>query len=194
MPGRNVDRSDASAYDAGSMSRRVRFILTFLAFAPLSQAQDHRCDLMSLQAKAVLDQRFSGWRPKVLFDLRGYDKKLWLKMHSKECPGIAGGHFESSDRLAYAVLLVPKAAEKAGYKIIVLSKPAGEYDVRLLDQANGTDDGLVVSKAPRGRHSGFGDEKSVRLTLDGVNVEWLEKSSTLYYWSKGKYQNIPTSD
>jgi hypothetical protein len=142
----------------------------------------------------VLDQRFPGWRPKVLSDLHDYDKKLWLEMHPKECPGIAEGHFESSDRLAYAVLLVPKAADRAGSKIIVLGKAAGEYAVRLLDQAKGTDDGLVISKAPHGRYSEFGDAKSVRLTLDGVNVEWLEKSSTLYYWSKGKYQNIPTSD
>ena len=142
----------------------------------------------------MLDQRFSDSRPKVLSDLRGYDKKLWLKMRSKECPGIAVGHFESSDRLAYAVLLVPKAADKAGYKILVLSKLSREYAATLLDQSKGTDESLVISKVPPGRYSEFGDEKSVRLRLDGVNVEWLEKSSTLYHWSKGKYQNIPTSD
>ena len=176
------------------MRRRVRFILTFLAFAPLLQAQDNRCAILPPEVNAVLNQQFSGWRPKVLFDLSGYDKKLWLEMHSKECPGIAEGNFERSDRLAYALLLVPKAADRAGYKIIVLSNSSGKYAVRLLNQAKGTDDGLVISKAPRGRYSEFDDEGSVRLTLDGVNVEWLEKSSTLYYWSKGKYENIPTSD
>jgi len=30
----------------------------------------------------------------------------------------------------------------------------------------------------------------MRLRLDGVNVEWLEKSSVLYYWSRDKYRSI----
>jgi len=42
--------------------------------------------------------------------------------------------------------------------------------------------------------SDFGDTKSVHLKVDGINVEWLEKSSVLYYWSNGKYQTIQTSD
>ena len=70
----------------------------------------------------------------------------------------------------------------------------GEYVVRLLDQAEGSDSGLVISREPPGTCSEFGDAKSAHLTLDGVNVEWLEKSSVLYYWSHGKYRSIATSD
>jgi hypothetical protein len=127
----------------------------------------------------------------------GDDKKTGLEMHPKDCPGIAVGHFEAPDRVAHAVLLVPKLAGTAGYKIIVLSKTSNEYAVTLLDHAEGSvysDSGLVISREPAGTHSGFDDTKAVHLKLDGVNVESLAKSSVLYYWSNGKYRSIQTSD
>ena len=129
-------------------------------------------------------------------DLGADDKHLWVRAHPKECPGIAIGHFEKPDRLAYAVLLVPKSELNDGYKIIVLSKLAtgDAYAVRLLDQADGQSSGLVISKAPRGSYSAFENTTSVRLKLDAVNVEWIEKAGVLYYWSGGKYRNIQTSD
>jgi hypothetical protein len=179
------------------MRFRVHFVVILLAFVPVSLAQSGRCDLLPSQAKVLLDQRFPDWRPKHLSDLSGYDKKLWLETHPKGCPGIAVGHFEQPDRVGYAVLLIPKSGHTASYKIIVLSKGSDEYAVRLLDHAEGTtysDSGLVISKEPHGTYSEFGDTKSVRLKLDGVNVEWLEKSSVLYYWEHGKYRSIQTSD
>jgi hypothetical protein len=175
------------------MCFRVHLIVILLAFVPVSLALSDRCDLLPSQAKALLDQRFPDWRPKYLSDLSGYDKKLWLETHPKECPGIVVGHFEQPDRVGYAVLLVPKSGHTAS-KIMVLSKGSDEYAVRLLDHAEGSTSGLVISKEPHVTYSEFGETKSVRLKLDGVNVEWLEKSSVLYYWEHGKYRSIQTSD
>ena len=176
---------------------RLHCIAMVLALVPLSLAQSNRCELLAPDAKLLIEQRFPKWRPKVLSDLSGYDKELWLETHPRECPGIAVGHFEQPDQVAYAILLVPKAGHTASFKVIVLSKAADEYAVRLLDGAEGTaysDSGLVVSKEPPGAHSEFDNTKSVHLRLDGVNVELLEKSSVLYYWSHGRYRSIQTSD
>jgi hypothetical protein len=107
------------------------------------------------------------------------------------------GHFEQPDRVAYAILLVPQTGHTASYKVIVLSKASDQYALSTLDHAEGStysDSGLVISKEPHGTYSEFGDTRSVQLKLDGVNVEWLEKSSVLYYWSRGKYQSMQTSD
>jgi hypothetical protein len=172
-------------------------VVILLSFVPVALAQSNRCDLLPAQAKRLLDQRFPGWRPKHLSDLGGYDKKLWLEMHPKECPGIVVGHFEQPDRLAYAILLVLNSGHTASYKIIVLNKGSDEYVAKLVDHAEGStypDSGLVISKEPGGTYSDFGGAKSVRMKLDGVNVEWLEKSSVLYYWSHGRYRSIQTSD
>ena len=176
------------------MSFRVRFILILFAWAPLSLGQSNVCDLLPSQAILTLQQKFPDWRPKNLADLDGYDKKLWLEMHPKACPGIAVGHFEQSDHLAYAILLVPKRRAMSGYKVIVLSGQSDKFLVRLLDHANGSDSGLIISKEPHGTYSNFGDSQLVHRKLDAVNVEWLEKSSVLYYWSHGGYLSMPTSD
>ena len=119
-----------------------------LAVAPLSLAQSSACEALPSEAKIVLNQQFPNWRPKQTSDLSRDDKKLWLEMHPRECPGIAVGRFEQKDRNAYALLLVSKAGDNGGYKIIVLSKGSDGYSVRLLDHNDSgyPDSGLVISK------------------------------------------------
>ncbi len=187
----------SSPYDDVAMHFRLHFIVVVLAFVPASLAQSNHCELLPSDAKVLIEKRFPDWRPKVLSDLSGYDIKLWLEIHPKECPGIVVGHFEQQEHAAYAVLLIPKSGHTASYKIIVLSETSDEYAVRLLDHAEGntySDSGLVISKEPPGTHSEFDDAKSVRLKLDGLNVEWLEKGSVLYYWSHGRYRSVQTGD
>jgi hypothetical protein len=71
----------------------------------------------------------------------------------------------------------PKTGENGGYQIVVLSKGSDGYSVRLLDHAEtgSLDSGLVISKERSGTYSDFETSKPVHLTLDGLNVEWLEK-------------------
>ncbi len=176
------------------MDFRAQFLVILLVLVPISLAQSNVCGALPSDVKALLQLHFPAWRPKQLSDLDRDDHKLWLETHRKECPGIAVGHFEQPDLSAYAILLVPKSGQTTGYKIIVLSKPSDEYVIRLLDQAKGDDSGLIISRAAPGAYSEFGDAKSLHLTLDSVNVEWLEKSSVLYYWSRGKYRSMATSD
>ena len=68
------------------------------------------------------------------------------------------------------------------------------YRATLLDQGESTTSGLVISKMPPGKYSDFEQTKSLRLKLDAVNVEWLEKAAVLYYWANGKYHTIQVSD
>jgi hypothetical protein len=172
-----------------------------LVIVPASSGQlKNTCRTSSLPsgAKALLDSKYAGWRAKDVSDLGADDKELWLKAHPKDCPGIAIGHFEEPERLSYAVLLVPKSELKQGYKIIVLRElPTGNaYAATVLDQVDSeySSDGLVISKVPPGKYSDFEDTASVRVKLDAVNVEWIEKGAVLYYWANGKYRTIQTSD
>src|SRR6266545_5760090 len=177
------------------MHFRLPFFVLVLALVPSSLAEFNACEVLPSAAKLVIKQRFPNWQPKVVSDLGGYDKKLWLETHPKECPGIAVGHFERPDQVAYAVLLIRKSSHDANYKIIVVSKAADEYAIKVLDHSEGNADsdwGLIITKEPHGTYSDMGGTKTVRLKLDGVNVEWLEKSSVLYYWSQGKYQSLQT--
>lgn len=173
------------------------FILTYTS--SLYGQTSRICSATTLPTAAgeLVKAKFPLWRAKQISDLGADDQQLWAKAHPKDCPGIASGHFESSDELAYAVLLVPKAKSKGGYKIVVLSSPqsGSGYASKLLDQEQGQgSDGLVISAAAPGRYSDFENTKSAKLKLDSIYVEWIEKAAILYYWSAGRYHKLQTSD
>ena len=146
--------------------------------------------------QSYIEHQFPEWRPKVLSDLEGYDRQLWQETHRKECPGIAVGHFEHAEQLSYALLLVPRSTAKSGYKFVVItSAPEHTYRSEILDHNDAADaSGMVISKAPPGKYSDFEQTKTVQLKLDSISVDWLEKSSVLYYWSEGHFLSIDTSD
>jgi hypothetical protein len=181
--------------------RRLNLILTIFIVVLTSglsaQAQSGCADVvLPPQARLQVNKKLFEWRIKLLSDLEAYDKELWLKEHPKECPGIAVGHFEDLSQMAYGLLLIPKSTAGIGCKIVVLAKSEAEdsYSLRILDQESGDDSGLVISKVPPGRYTGFDTTQAVRLNLDGLEAEWLEKSSVLYFWRNGKYQTLATSD
>lgn len=180
------------------MSRRFILIALVCAFAPTSWASPDFCGNQQLPRKVdqILNQQFRDWRPKLFSDLSSDDQRVWNESHPRACPGIVSGHFEAADRMAYALLLVPTSPHGSGSKVSVISQVSQGYAVRLLVQDVGSepDSGLVISKARAGAYSDFEDGRTIHLKLEGVEVEWLEKSSTLYYWSNGRYRSIATSD
>lgn len=126
------------------------------------------------------------------------DQQLWLKgSNHKECPGIATGHFESTESLSYALLLVPKSNPSGGHKIVVFSKDLAKdvYTSKLLDHAEGqTYSGLVISRVGPGKYDDWEGAKSIHTKLDGLLVEWMEKGALLYYWSASHYHKLQVSD
>jgi len=176
--------------------------LVILAFViPVVASDQITCqgDILPSAAKSLLNKTFPAWRIKRPSDLVAYDLELWGKVHPKECPGIAVGHFESPNQTGYGLLLIQKTGAETGYKIVVLIKSttANCYSLRVLDHAEGqagTGSGLVISKVPSGKYSGFDSTQSIKVRLDAVEAEWLEKSSVLYFWKNGKYRTLQTSD
>lgn len=179
---------------------RVWLLLCLCWTVPLlAQKKSDPCAMEKLPigVQQMLNSRYPDLRPKTVSDLEGYDRKLWLSSHPHSCPGIALGSFEQPHQRAYAVLLVPKSATQEQYKVVVIAEPqsSSEYQVKLLEQGTSTaNSGLVISRVPPGEQTGFDESESVNLKLDGINVEWLEKASVLYYYSNGSYRQLETSD
>ncbi len=181
------------------MSMGTILLLAVLSLGNGASQSSATCGDVSVPApvNALLKAKFSRWRPERVSDLLGDDRKLWLEGHSKECPGVAIGNFETKRSLSYAVLLVPTSEQLGGFQIIVFSKGATNdaYTWKVLQHVEGKAYfAPVIYKVPPGKYSGFDDSKAVLLKLDGVNVEWIEKSSLVYYWRDGSYRAIQTSD
>ncbi len=141
--------------------------------------------------------RFPGWRPEQLSDLRSDDRQLWLKAHVNDCPGIAIGHFETTDRFTYAVFLVRPSDPTNGYKVLVFDEiPHGNaYILKLVEQANGpTYGGVAIETAPPGHYSDYEDARiSVTTKLEGFYLEFIERGALLYYWSGRRYRTVRVS-
>lgn len=182
-----------------SPSPLLAFVLAFGTHLVAHAQNTCQANALPSEGKSLVSKTFPGWRLKRTSDLAEYDRQVWAKAHPKECPGIAVGHFEASGQAAYGLLLVPKSGAETGYKIVVLSRStnADHYSVRVLDHTEGqpgAGSGLVLSKVPPGEYSGFDTTQSVRLTLDALEAEWIEKSSVLYFWKNGRYRTLQTSD
>jgi hypothetical protein len=163
---------------------------------PAAAAPENVCSDANLPApiQELLKKDFPSMRPRVLSDLGADDQKIWQTSHAKECPGIAVGHFESKDSLAFAVLLVAKSAPAGGYKFMVFTKgTSGDtYSWKLLNQIDGNIDstGLTISKVPPGKFSNFQKTKSITTNLDNILLQWLDAGADLFYWSGGKYLRL----
>jgi len=177
-------------------------LVNLIALIPgslLAEQTSASCSENTLPAplSALLKSRFAAWRPKQISDLDSYDQQLWRKAHPKQCPGIAVGHFERVDQIAYAILLVPKEKSAGGYKIVVFDpSPSGDgYTSKLLDHAvSEAAPQLVIATVPPGKHSDFEDAKSITTRQDSVLVDWIEGAAVLYYWSGGRYRTLQAAD
>ena len=179
-------------------SFRETLLFTFLVLTAQVGAQSPGpCEkALPPAVQSYVEHQFPEWRAKALADLEGYDRQLWRETHKKECPGIAVGYFENSEQLSYALLLVPRSTAKSGYKFVVItSAPENTYHSEILDHNDSQGaSGMVISKSPPGKYSDSEQTKTVQLKLDSISLDWLEKSSMLYYWSDGHFLTIDTSD
>jgi hypothetical protein len=146
----------------------------------------------------LLKAKFPQWRPKRLSDMDADNQQLWLEgRNGKECPGSAVGHFDSTDTLSYAFLLVPQSNPTGGYKVVMFGKAADKdhYSVHVLDGAEGqTYSGLVIFRAEPGEYKDVNGKRTVRIKTDVLYVEWIEKGAEIFYWSAGRYHELQVSD
>ena len=145
----------------------------------------------------LIQTKFSGWTAEQLSELGSEDQQLWVKAHGNQCPGTAVGHFESSDRLTYALLLVRHSNPTGGYKIVVFNRVPNRdaYAWKLVDHWDTSTYGAVVlSKVPPGHYSDYEDVRiSVTTKLDGVLLEFIERGAMLYYWTASRYKYVRIS-
>jgi hypothetical protein len=186
-------------YNKIQSSYAVAGLLILISASSLKAQTSQSCDMTNIPAPVTHDliTEFPRWKVKQISDLDAENQQLWLKAHGTDCPGIAIGHFESTERLGYAILIVPKSEPTGGYKLLIFRKrqTSDSYSWKQLDHVDGAAySGLVISKAEPGKYADFGATRSVQTKLDGIYVEWIEKGASLYYWSVGQYHKLSLSE
>lgn len=135
---------------------------------------------------------YQDWRPIALSDLPKPHQRLWRRSLNRfDCPGIAIGHFERKGELAYAFSLKPRDPRQTGWRLIVISKNRqGVYQDRVLGQTDERVPPYVIYVVPPDEYTDAFETESVRLQLDGIQVEQMEAGAVLFYWKDGRYQSL----
>jgi len=135
---------------------------------------------------------YQRWRPIALGDLPKPHQRMWRRSLNRfNCPGIALGHFERRKELAYAFSLKPRDPRQTGWRLIVISKTRkGTYRDRVLGQTDEPVPPYVIYAVPPEEYTDAFETESVRLRLDGFQVEEMESGAMLFYWKGGRYRSL----
>ena len=101
------------------------------------------------------------------------------------------GHYERRSELSYAFSLKPRDPRKTGWQLIVIGRTAqGTYRDRVLGQTEERVPPYVIYTVPPEEYTDAFETESVRLKLDGIQVEQLEAGGMLFYWRDGQYRSL----
>jgi hypothetical protein len=179
----------------------LTIVFTMVTGTALAQGGASSCDLKNLPTyvSGPLATQLPGWRIKRTDDiLVDYQMNLWKKKRSGQCPGIALGHFLSASENAYAFLLIPEAADQKGFKVIVVGgaegKPTGSRVVVVEEAKDKSSGDIVIYRRPPGVYTSPDKDRRVQIHLDGVQVERMEVSTTIFYWQNDRFESLVMSD
>jgi hypothetical protein len=135
---------------------------------------------------------YQQWRPIALGDLPKPHQRMWRRSLNRfDCPGIAMGHFERKHELSYAFSMKPRDPRQTGWRLVVISKTGqGTYRDRLLGQTDERVPPYVIYAVPPEEYTDAFETESVKLRLDGLQVEQMESGAMLFYWKEGQYRSL----
>jgi hypothetical protein len=142
---------------------------------------------------------FARWKIQGPEELSSTARKRWQSMKVRECPGIAVGEFETTNK-AYAVLLVPAGHPDTAYRFLVFSGDEGQPPHKLLVEKwdGGGASNYFIHSVPIADY--FSDTWKRKLHVDAsdgilfADAGKTEYETDVYFWSKGRYQHQPVDD
>lgn len=169
-------------------------VIVLLVEGSLARAQEHSCNIDALppSVRALVEEKYPGWRLVEGSDLRSDDWSLWKKMHDGRCPGLAVGHYENHNDNSYAITLFKKQP-KLRQLLVVITPGASAPKLHELSRPQDVAYLSVVSKLPPGSYSD-GEGKPLRLRKESISYEAIEAGAIMYYYSQGRYKSVQSSE
>jgi hypothetical protein len=178
----------------------VLAVVLCVASPAFAHAASGECNTRALPAgiSRLLDSEFKGFRVQTLEDLDPYDRDLWTKSKLQACPGIATGRFLSADVENFALLLVPKASTLKGYEVVVFASSGREQNSQFRPlvverEKEQSASNLVIYGLAPGVYADPEHVHRIQLRLDGLQLEKMEVSTTIYFWQGGYFSHLVTS-
>lgn len=141
-------------------------------------SRDDVCELDPLPEAAaqVLKDKFPSMYVEKPSDLSKEYRAQWFEKHQEECPGLTSGHFLSTAKKSYAVLLVGSKGALSGAKVVVLAESAGTWKPTIVSDERTSYYYQAIYKVP---HKGG---------LDGVGVITFDQGSRVYRYGNGRFR------
>jgi hypothetical protein len=151
------------------------FFLLFVSVAFASR--DDVCDVDPLPeaAEQALKDKFPSMYFEKPSDLSKEYRTQWFEKHEAECPGLASGHFVSTTKKSYVVLLVGSKGALSGAKVVVVAESGANWKSILVSDERTSYYYQAIYKVP---HKGG---------LDGVGVITFDQGSKVYRYANGKF-------
>ena len=134
-----------------------------------------------------------GWRIETIADLVPDDQKLWAQYHKGRCPGLARVALDTGGKISFALALLGNRGGKASEQLIVL-KPAGTDFKTFVLQPPFEGGRSVVWRAAPGKSSDMDTGRALTIPHDSIVFEEMESASQQFYFQRGKFHMLQTSD
>lgn len=173
------------------------FAASAFAGAPGASAKNF-CSVSKIPAEArrLLRRRAGGWILQDAGRLNASARKRWAAEKPVSCPGFAIGRFESAASVSYGVLLVPRKTSARGYRIVVLTRLNGRYQLKEAEASNSADSAnFFIRGIPISRFFDLRAKRKFNISVaDGivlVDAGRGEYESDLFFWSGDAYHSQP---
>jgi hypothetical protein len=169
----------------------VLFTLVPLALVQARWAQAG-CNVIPTNLQSYISSQ-AGWRLLVVADLGPNDGASWAQDHPNECPGIVPLHFYNHRQSSFGIALVRDFNSILHERLEILTANGKSWTVQRIADYHDQDI-LALSRVRAGKYTDLETMKQILIADDGLDVEDIEKSDQVYFWSKGRLASLWLSD
>jgi len=110
-------------------------------------------------------------------------------------PGLVSADFNGDGRPDYAALLsFPQKKSVGEWLVVLIGKPGGGFQLRLLEKYTGFHEDLYITMQPPREIKPSNSSQKAKFTMPGIARIYPERPLTLFYWEKGRFQRVKVSE
>ena len=135
-----------------------------------------------------------GWKILQVGDLVSDDQALWNQYHRDLCPGMTQVDFDGSGRKFHALALLRRSNGQLLEKVVVFRLGKHGLEEHILSEAGPASRADVIYRVGPGKTHEWDSTKEFFVPHDSLVYEHMESAARQYYYSRGKFLFVQTSD